>query len=283
MNQKIAVVFFSGTHVTEEYAGTIRDELVRRGAGAQLVNATAFSARTRPLATDAWDAFLFGAPVYADFPPSVLDEWIPAQQGDGKPCAVFVTYGGRTSGHAPYHMFRMLTAAGFRVRLSAEFLGRHTFNLAGWTLMADRPNEADFAVAREYAAQAVARFDPSSKEAFSLQKTFGYDQAVENRRGEPAPTERRWCQPVRWKECSLCGRCAEECPAQAMDLETGESDPKKCIECLHCMYVCPEQALKADDRMRGFYPAFLKEWGMTEEILSRKQSKIIAAGHPAAS
>ena len=36
-----------------------------------------------------------------------------------------------------------------------------------------------------------------------------------------------------------------------------------------------DKALKADDHMESFYPTFLKEWNLTEDLMSRKQSKII--------
>jgi ferredoxin len=276
--KKIAVIFFSGTHVTLEYAAVIRGELARLGSDPRLIDVTPFSARRKPLSAEDFDAFVFGVPVYADFPPSVISEWLPTLRGDAKPCAVFVTYGGRTPGHAQYHMYNLLTKAGFRVRLSAEFLGRHTFNLAGWQLLPERPGEADFTVARGFAALALKRFDAANAEAFSLQKTFGYDPAWKACREQPPVAERKWSQPVREGECSLCGICEAECPAQAMGMQSGKSDPAKCIECMHCIYVCPENALRADDRLRAFFPGFLKEWGLTEEILRHKQSRIIASG-----
>ncbi len=279
---KIAILYFSGTRVTEEYAGVIHGELARLGCDAEQVNLTAFAARQKPFPAAGFDAFIFGMPVYADFPPRVMSEWLPTLRGGGKPCALFVTYGGRTPGHAQYHIYTLLTQAGFRVRLSAEFLGRHTFNVAGWRLMPDRPNDADFSIGREYAALALKRLDPANADEFSLQKTFGYDLAWKNLSDAPANMERKWTQPVRVKDCSLCGVCQAECPAQAMDAQSGKSDPAKCIECMHCMYVCPEKALQADDRIREFYPSFLGEWGMTDEILAHKQSRIIAAGWQAA-
>jgi ferredoxin len=279
---KIAIILFSGTRVTEEYAGVIRGELARLGCIAEQINVTAFAARQKPFPAADFDAFIFGMPVYADFPPSVMSEWIPTLYGGGKPCAMYVTYGGRSTGHAHYHIHTLLTQAGFRVRLSAEFLGRHTFNLAGWELMPDRPNDSDFAVAREFAVLALARFDPGSSETFSFQKTFGYDLSWNSRRNTPENSERKWTQPVRVKDCSLCGLCEAECPAQAMNMRTGESDPAKCIECMHCMCICPDNALQADDRIRKFFPAFLKDWGMTEENLAHKQSRILTAGWQAA-
>jgi NAD-dependent dihydropyrimidine dehydrogenase PreA subunit len=273
----IGIVFFSGTHVTKSCAEAVGGELVRLGCSSRLHDVTAFSARRAPFPVREYDALIFGAPVYADFPPSVLDGWLSALEGGGKPCATFVTYGGRTPGHAHYHLFRVLSGAGFGVRLSAEFLGRHTFNLAGWKLLPERPDERDFAAAREFAGLARQRFDSVAREAFSLPKPSGYEAALKSNRETLPAAERRWAQPVRVKDCSLCGLCETECPAQAMDARSGESDPAKCIECLHCVFLCPEQALKADERLGAFFPEFLKEHNLTEEVLRKKSSRIIAA------
>jgi ferredoxin/flavodoxin len=274
---KTAVVYFSATNVTRSCAEAIHGELIRRGADSALVDVTPFSARSDPPPFREYGGLIFGAPVYGDFPPSVFADWLPTLAGEGKPCATFVTYGGRTPGYALYHMYELLREAGFRVRLSAEFPGRHTFNLAGWNMLPDRPDERDFETAREFAALALRRFDPGNRDAFSLQKPFGYDASIRMRREPPPSAERRWAQPVRVKECSLCGLCEAECPARAMDAQSGESDPAKCIECLHCVYICPEGALRTDDRLGPFYPEFLKEFGITEDILRHKQSRIIAA------
>jgi ferredoxin len=274
---KIAIVYFSGTHVTKSYAEVVHKELIRLGCDSCLFNVTPFSARSVPLPVEAYDGFFFGAPVFADFPPQVINDWLPTLAGGGRPCATFATYGGRTPGYAHYHLFSLLGAAGFRVRLAAEFLGRHTFNLAGWSLMPERPNEQDFDTARGFAGLALARFDPGNPDAFSLQRPFGYDCSWKAYRERPRNLERKWTQPVRAVACSMCGLCEAECPAQAMDARRGESDPARCIECMHCLCICPEKALKADKKIGEFYPAFLAEYGLTEDVLNHKRSKIIAA------
>jgi len=218
---------------------------------------------------------VFGSPVFADFLPRVMDDWLPTLDGAGKPCTVFVTYGGRTSGYSHFHAFSLLKQAGFLVQFSAEFLGRHTFNLAGWDMLPDRPNEQDFATAREFATLAIKRFTHLHTDGLILQKPFGYDRSLEEMQNKPPVVERKWTNPRRFLKCSMCGSCESRCPAQAIDHHTGISDPAKCIDCMHCMYICPDKALKADDHMEGYYPTFLKEWNLTEDLMSRKQSKII--------
>ena len=56
---------------------------------------------------------------------------------------MFFTYGGRTTGYAHFHTKLLLEQAGFQVQFSAEFLGRHTFNLAGWRVLPHRPDERE--------------------------------------------------------------------------------------------------------------------------------------------
>jgi uncharacterized protein len=49
---------------------------------------------------------------------------------------------------------------------------------------------------------------------------------------------------VRSDKCVACGRCAAECPADAISLGKAASiDPKKCIGCVHCIAVCPQRAI----------------------------------------
>ena len=271
---KLGIVYFSATHVTKSYAEAIQQSLQEDGCEAALVDITSFTARQTRLPVESYDGFAFGFPVFADFPPSVVCDWFGTLEGEGKPCAVFATYGGRTSGYAPYHAWSLLAQAGFRVQFLAEFLGRHSFNLAGWNLMSDRPNDVDFRVAFEFARLARERLAGEDR-GIILQKPFGYDGAAKAMRTKTRGPERSWSQPVRVRDCGLCGTCAENCPTQAMNSATGKSDPFMCIECMHCVHLCPEQALQTDSQMGAFYPTFVEQWNLAPEILAGKRSKII--------
>jgi ferredoxin len=280
---KIALVYFSATYVTKTYAEVIREEFLGRGCEAQLIDVTSYSARQAPFPIDDFDGFVFGFPVFADFAPSVINEWIPTLDGVGKRCAMFFTYGARTTGYAHFHTMQLLESAGFCVQFSAEFLGRHTFNVAGWRVLPGRPDEEDFGVARAFAALAIERFSQESPASFALQKPFRYNATIRQLEQAEERTERGWCHPVRFLEtCSMCRQCEDECPSQAFDADAGLSDPAKCIECMHCVYICPDEALKVDDRMEGVYQDFLADWHLTEEIMRAKKSKIIAAAWEAA-
>ena len=282
-DSKIALVYFSATNVTHTYVQIIREGLLDQGCTVQAFNVTAYASRQNPLSYDGFNGIIFGFPVFSDFAPTVINNWLPTLDGQGKKCALFFTYGGRTTGYAHFHTKLLLEQAGFHVLLSAEFLGRHSFNVGGWRILPERPNGEDFAVAREYVALAIESFSQDTPAVFRLQKPFGYNQVMASLEDRQEITERHWRNPLRIAEgCSMCRDCETECPTQAFDADTGLSNPRTCIGCMHCVYICPDQALKVDD-MQGVYTAFLSNWQVTEEMMNAKKSRIITESWQAAS
>lgn len=57
------------------------------------------------------------------------------------------------------------------------------------------------------------------------------------------------------EKCKSCGKCLENCPVSALDLENGNIDYKKCLRCLVCYETCPENAIV----VKGFSKPNLKE------------------------
>jgi len=283
-DQNIALVYFSGTNVTKTYAKVIGDAFTESGCTVQLFDVTTYASRQKPLPVERFQAFVFGFPVYADFAPSLINTWLPTLEGDGKPCAQFFTYGARTSGYAHFHTMQILEQAGFHVLLSAEFLGRHSFNVGGWQILPNRPDQQDFTVARQYAVLALERFSTHPAPVFKLQKPFGYHQAITAHQNQPKRSERAWTNPVRITvDCSMCRDCETECPTQAFSADTGLSDPADCIECMHCLYICPDQVIEIDKRMKQAYSDFKAFWHLTEPMMRAKKSKIIAESWQTAS
>ncbi len=273
---KIALIYFSATNVTKTYATIIQEELLIKGCEVKLFDVTSFSSRQKTLPLDHYNAFIFGFPVFSDFAPIVINGWIPKLDGKGKKCAMYFTYGARTTGYAHFHTKLLLEQAGFKVQFSAEFLGRHTMNLAGWRILPSRPDEEDFTIAQKFADLAIDRFSNDSRKTFNLQKPFAYNIEMKFFTDLKKSTERAPNQPVRFqKDCSMCRKCEDECPNQAFNADTGLSDPLKCISCLHCMYICPDKVLKVDDKLKDYFPYFLKDWHLTEEMMEEKKSKII--------
>ena len=283
MQINIAIVYFSATGVTESFVSIIGTELKNRDCRVTKINITPLSSRESNTVLEklnSFDYLIFGFPVFKDFAPEVVDNWLSSLNGNGRKCAMFFTYGGRTTGYAHYHTKILLEKAGFIVGLTAEFLGRHSINLIGWRALTDRPNEEDFTIARGFAAQIIKYFsETKTSKPFILQKPFGYDIVINHRLNKLKPQFRTWSNPVRITDsCSMCRKCEEECPSGAINADSGMSNIDKCIECLHCIYICPDQVLKGNEKMAGHYPVFLKNFNITDEFINRKKSKIITSG-----
>lgn len=280
---KVALVYFSATDVTHTYAEIIRESLLNHDCAVQAFNVTTHASRQNPPAFEGFDGVIFGFPVFVDFAPTVINEWLPTLNGQGKKSALFFTYGGRTTGYAHFHTKLLLERAGFQVLFTAEFLGRHSFNIGGWKAIPGRPNAQDVALAQRYADLAIERFSRNAPEVLRLQKPFGYNQVIASLANRPETTERQWWNPVRTaEECSMCRSCETECPARAFDADSGLSNPNTCIGCMHCVYICPDKVLEID-HMEVAYETFLSNWHLTEAMMNAKQSKIITESWQATS
>jgi ferredoxin/flavodoxin len=281
---RIGIIYFSATQVTATYATHIKGELEHAGCRVSLLDITPHASRSETPRVDQYDGLVFGFPVFADFIPEPLHSWLPLLEGAGEPCALFVTYGARTSGYSHFHTSELLRAAGLRVLFTAEFLGRHSFNVAGWEAIPDRPNQEDLAVASEFAQLVVSRFGDRSAQPLPLQKPFRYDRAMTEMQEREPRSERSWTNPVRTAdECSLCRRCEQDCPTEAFDATSGVSDYTLCISCMRCVYACPEQVIKVDERMKGAYEGFKHGFHLTEEMMEAKRSRIITESWQAVS
>ena len=279
---KIALVYFSGTNVTHEYAEVMQTALTEFGAQVTMFNLTPYASRQKEFPAAKFDGIIFGFPVYGDFIPSPMQDWLKTLHAEGKRCAQFFTYGARTSGYAHFHTQQLLEQAGFDVMLSAEFLGRHTYNVAGWTVIPQRPDETDFFIAREFTSLALERFTAENPPHFHLQKPFGYGQRMAALEKRQKPSERGWTHPVREGDCRMCRICEDECPTQAFDADSGLSDFTTCIACMHCLYICPDKVIKIDERMGGTYENFKADWHLTDELMEAKRSKIFTEAWQAA-
>lgn len=277
MNQnktmKIGLLYFSATTNTEKIARVIGDRLRDLGCMVDMVDITPLGSRKPGFDCTPYDALILGAPVHSWRIPRVVREWIPHLSGDGKKCALFLTYGGFQIHPAHYSTIQLLQRQRFSVVSSAEFLSVHTFNIGGWKAMEGRPDESDFAVAREYAEKTYARFsgeDPGLVR--ELEKTSHTEELldqIENFRFRimtQLPTRNG-------ADCCMCRVCEDSCPTGAIDAQTGETDPSRCIACLGCVFRCPDRVLVVNE-MSESWEYKLKGEQISEEEMRGKKSRI---------
>ncbi len=270
---KIALCCFSATGNTRKIAQAISIRLGELGAEVDLWDITALKDRQRDLGLRKYDGLILGSPIHSMRAPRLVRDWIASLHGDGMKSATFFTYGGFQVHPTHYDTSRRLKDQGFLVVASAEFLGKHTFNLSGWESMKTRPDLSDLTIAREYADKILQRFSgedqamvqsldqgPYSQEQLDQFESFRYKMV------SMLPTRGGG-------ECQQCLLCEEQCPAGAMDAEKGAADPEKCIVCLRCVQNCPDEALAIND-LSATFKVKMQMDHETPDTLAAKKSKM---------
>ncbi len=79
------------------------------------------------------------------------------------------------------------------------------------------------------------------------------------------------------KKCVACGKCAEDCPARIINMETGrpkiaDEDQDSCLKCQHCLAICPTAALS----ILGKRPE--DSQAITGNVIDAKQLEILMRG-----
>ncbi len=274
----IAIIYFSATGNTAKVASAISETLKRyEDVNTEEFDVTKYSSREGEINFDRFDAFFFGFPVYALRAPTIMRNWLKnLKNGRGRKASAFFTYGTVETGIAHHNMKEILDNLNFQIVSSGEFVASHTYNRAGWDLGKDRPNEDDLNVAKEFAEKTYIRFKDPNEVKIQLDdsKLTNFNKTFVKRHARlEASQQIRPKNPSRnGQSCSMCMKCEEECPADAMDADSGEVDPAKCVACLRCVDICPDKVLKfPDDSIRG--NAIQKAANLTHEEVARKKSK----------
>jgi len=267
----IALFYFSATGITEIISNHIAAILKREGNSIKLINIITLDSRQFQYDFLEFDAYIFGFPVFGGRPPTIAEDWMRTLDGRGQKCSMFFTYDARDLEWAHQVTYYLLKQANFRVVLSAEFIGKHSFNVAkGWSLAEDRPNQLDFEIASEFALQSINRFQKDSEFSIDLSE-FTY---------KPIKTKKSlgvWANfyPSRGKDdCSMCYLCEKECPVKAFDAVSGETNRKACIQCMHCVTICPDKVIHTGE-VSQLFKKFKDDYGLIEDVVEKKRSKII--------
>lgn len=267
----IGIFYFSATGITETISNHIASILEREGHTVQKFNTITPESRQSPVDFLEFDMYFFGFPVFGGRAPTVAEEWMMTLEGKNKKCSIFFTYGARDLEWAHQVTYYLLTQAKFQVVLSAEFIGKHSFNVAeGFSLAEDRPNQLDFDTAKEFALQSIKRFQEEKYFNINLSE-FSYEPR------EVKETLGPWAKfyPSRDKNgCSMCYLCEEECPVNAFNADSGKTNRKLCIACMHCVTICPDKVIHVGE-VSQLFQQWIDRLGLTEDIVEKKKSRIL--------
>ncbi len=268
----VVLFYFSATENTAKIAHIIKNKLVKLNSEVKEYNITSKNDREKEIDLKSYDAALFGFPIYALRIPEPAREWLPHINGRGKKCGMFFTYGGVTRGIAHYETKEILERQNFKVIASADFPMSHTYNLGGWKLNLNRPNERDIKIAEKFAEILYNRFSANRDFLFTIPKPDFDKTKLKTskhlvKHGVPPPIFQK-------ENCNLCQICEDLCPTGAIDIYNGVIDKNLCLHCFRCIINCPEGALKAPDLNQQFQ-VFKEMNKLTVEIINNKKSKIL--------
>lgn len=267
----IAIIYFSATGNTQRIKNVIKEELINLGNDIQEFNLANRSVREKFSSFKLFDAVIFGFPVYFWRAPRLVREWFKTKNGMNRRCSLFFTYGGAHIGVAHHNMKQILSSCSFNLVTSAEFLAKHTFNVAGFQFMENRPDSEDFKIAQKFASISHHKFLEEIVKPVIFNPPIKSEEEVDKievsfRRAIPTPY-------IDVKLCTECGVCQNVCPTNAMDIIKGKARRNKCIRCLRCLYNCPEEAIKMPN-MTSHYKLMKNTLRLTDEILKNKKSRI---------
>ncbi len=263
--KRVWAVFFSATGTTRKILTRVAEVIAGElGVACESFDFTLPKAREAELRFSAEDLVVLGTPVYAGRVPNVLLKYLGTLQGNGAVAVPVVLFGNRNYDDALIELRDILEQDGFHTVAAAAFVGEHSFS---YTLAKGRPDEADMAVADDFAKQVSRKLGTI---------TDGSVLAPVDVNGTPRPyrgyylprdtggntVDMRKIRPLTSAACTDCKTCAESCPMGSINYDNVREYTGICIRCGACVKKCPQHARYYDDEQYLYHKRELEE-GLT--------------------
>lgn len=184
------------------------------------------------------DIAIIAVPSYGGRVPGLAAQRISGIQGNHTPCVIVCVYGNRAYEDTLVELNDIAKKSGFRVIAAVAAIAEHSIMHQYAT---GRPDEKDRSELESFAGRILEKINDDSSES-AMPKIPG------NR-----PYKKTGVAsliPKAGSECTYCGLCASQCPAQAISKENPKvTDSKKCISCMRCVAQCPQSARKVNGAM----------------------------------
>lgn len=182
---------------------------------------------------------IIGMPVYSGRLPTTVIEMLKKLRSNQTPVVIVVVYGNRAYEDALLELKEIADNCGFKVIAGATFIGEHSYSTHEQPIAIHRPDEQDLEKCRDFAQMIRGKMkdfkDVNSFSDLKITGNFPY------RERKPLPST---IHPETDKElCTLCGVCADVCPADAITIQGAVlTDGELCTLCCACVKYCPEDA-----------------------------------------
>jgi NAD-dependent dihydropyrimidine dehydrogenase PreA subunit/protein involved in ribonucleotide reduction len=249
LKRSINTLFFSATDNTKKVVAGIADGMAGRMNEPAMVKHIDFTlpqGRQKTAVFCETDLVVVGVPVYAGRVPNVLLKYLNTLEGNGALAVAVVVYGNRHYDDALLELRDILIERNFTVIAAGAFIGEHSFSK---TLGANRPDEKDMALVKDFAGQICAKltaqniFDNIAVKGSNPYKKYF---APKDKNGN-AIKGFHLIKPKTNEDCIDCKLCAEVCPMGSIDYDKPSQMAGICIKCCACIKKCPVQAKYFDD------------------------------------
>ena len=194
------------------------------------------------------DIAVIAVPSFGGRVPALATQRLSSIHGDQARCALVCVYGNRAYEDTLIELNDTAVQCGFRVTAAVAAVAEHSI---AHQYAAGRPDEQDKTVLHAFAEKIKEKLE-NSPETVSAPEIPGNRPYKKAGGGGLIPKAD--------SDCTLCGLCAESCPAQAISKENPkETDNSKYISCMRCVAQCPQSARKVNSIMVSAVALALKK------------------------
>lgn len=186
---------------------------------------------------------IIGAPVYRGRISEDALERLKIIKAKNSFAIVVAIYGNRGYDDALLELKDLVQTIGFEVFSAAAFIGEHSFSNENNKIAHARPDNKDLNFAENFGKQSYDKIMSSNEinvnENLNIPGNFPY------KLNDKMPI---FLLHTNDESCSLCGRCVEVCPVDAVSLNNKIiTDNTKCILCSACIKNCKNNAREFND------------------------------------
>jgi ferredoxin len=176
------------------------------------------------------DICIIAVPSYGGRVPDIAVTRLLRLKGNGARAILMVVYGNRAYDDTFAELQDTLTSSGFSCVAGVAAIAEHSIMRQ---FAAGRPDAQDEKELKDFAGKLRSKMEAGEA---SAPISFPGKRPYREYGGVPM-------KPKAGNACTLCGLCAEECPAGAIPAEhPSETDTSACISCMRCIAVCPQEA-----------------------------------------
>lgn len=231
---RVLQCIFSPTGGTQRVADIISSEL---GTITNKIDLTNTEDNSNIIDIEKNDIAVIAVPSYGGRVPELAAQRLAALKGNNMNCVIICVYGNRAYEDTLVELNDIALQCGFNVIAAVSAVAEHSII---HQYASGRPDLTDEKELKDFSDKIIKKLeDNKSCHSLNLPGNQPYKK-----------TSSGGLVPKTNKNCTNCGVCSKNCPAQAINAQNPkETDSKKCISCMRCVVQCPNAARKVNSVM----------------------------------